>query len=333
MPMPTWLSRLELDLIRTQRKKGGKTYESARKRNKKQGASEGGKVEGKEERTEGKEGGADEGKVESTKQPVEGKEQAYPSMLQPEPVTFVPTLHDLYPAGPPPSDFSIPKKKKKLHPKLKELKGELPTEQSFERRHIKNARLGEILEPIRKARGNETFTHFGPKSPINKHVKKILTSTGKYKEAVLLSKSKDGSSKAIIDQALKEHPLPLSKDIVLSPKKWNVAHSNVEPVGWFNPFADRFPNQVNVGSGRDFTRVPGKFNNVSKEDREENFRMWLIEKKKAKHLQKLNKTNDQEDALRDSQGLTPSERRGDVALSQNVKALIEEKNKNAKEVR
>ena len=93
---------------------------------------------------------------------------------------------------------------------------------------------------------------FGPKSPTNRHLRKVLGST-------LSSQGGGGISSEQVTRALKEIPYPLSRDVILSPKKWTVAHNDVEPVGWYNPFADRFPNQINVGKGRDFTRVPAKF--------------------------------------------------------------------------
>ena len=52
-----------------------------------------------------------------------------------------------------------------------------------------------------------------------------------------------------------------------------------EHTGWYDPFADRFPDQSNTGNGRDFVRVPAKFPNVSQADRDANFSIWLSEKK------------------------------------------------------
>ena len=91
--------------------------------------------------------------------------------------------------------------------------------------------------------------------------------------------------------------------------------------GWFDPFADRFPDQSNTGNGRgkfhrfpslhhcccpmrgtcrlievvgpsllgilsDFTRVPAKFPGVTQEDRDMNFQLWLKEKKEMSKLAK-----------------------------------------------
>ena len=118
----------------------------------------------------------------------------------------------------------------------------------FDRVHLHSARLGELLVPVRIAR-TESEPLFGPKSPTNRHLRKVLGS----------SSAQGTISSEQVARALKETPYPLSRDVILSPKKWKVAHNDVEPVGWYNPFADRFPNQINVGKGRDFTRVPAKF--------------------------------------------------------------------------
>jgi hypothetical protein len=163
-------------------------------------------------------------------------------MLQPQPqTTTVKTLHDLYPPQPPHSDFALPPQKKKLHPLLKTLKGTLPSNRDFDRMHLQNARLGELLLPIRKARtmeravapgnasggrgGSVAGLNFGPASPTNKHLKKVLMASGNYEQALVQQaqpRQEDAMEETLVQTALKQYPLPLSKDLVLSPKKWKI---------------------------------------------------------------------------------------------------------------
>jgi hypothetical protein len=119
---------------------------------------------------------------------------------------------------------------------------------------------------------------------------------------------------------------------VLSPKTWKIAGRTVEPLGWFDPFADRFPDMENSGKGRDFTRVPAKFPNITQAQRDENFRLWLDEKNQrtrdSRALQRERAQSGGDDFFSDSvgrssggfgadtggvgaDGLTPAQRRGD----------------------
>ena len=146
----------------------------------------------------------------------------------------------------------------------------------FERQHVQNARLGELLVPVRKARSAQPTLNNSASTP----------AVGATVPGTPAAASGDGTVRPSSAFAATRHvagldrtaPQPLSRDIVLSPKKWKLAGRNVEPLGWFDPFADRFPNMENAGAGRDFTRVPAKFPEVSKAERDENFQLWLDEK-------------------------------------------------------
>ena len=231
MHNPIWLSRLELDLVRSKRKKS-KSYARVRKSNKDKKTTKTDPVDNSN--TTAATAAAADATTTTT--------DTYPSMLQPQPQTTVKTLHDLYPPQPPHSDFALPPQKKKLHPLLKTLKGTLPSNRDFDRMHLQNARLGEILVPVRKARtteravapgnpsggrgGSVAGLNFGPASPTNKHLKKVLMASGNYEQALVQQRAQrrqdDAMEETLVQAALKQYPLPLSKDLVLSPKKWKI---------------------------------------------------------------------------------------------------------------
>ena len=145
----------------------------------------------------------------------------------------------------------------------------------FERQHLQNARMGELLMPVRQARRAALATPASAAAVANLPAD-AADGTGGAGADVTRPSSAFAATRHVSRNRKK--PQAISRDIVLSPKKWKLAGRNVEPLGWFDPFADRFPNMENAGAGRDFTRVPAKFPNVTQAERDENFRLWLKEK-------------------------------------------------------
>jgi hypothetical protein len=303
MPTPTWLSRLELDLVKARRmsKRRRKRQTSSSSMSGAVATSEKEEMIGGTEPPLSAAGASDAAETTTT---------TIAAAATPSPVKITGTGSTAAAAADDASteDASTPLLSVSKDPR-------------FDRVHLHNARLGELLVPVRIAR-TESEPLFGPKSPTNRHLRKVLGSSVKTAEAEQVAR------------ALKENPYPLSRDVILSPKKWKVAHNDVEPVGWYNPFADRFPNQINVGRGRDFTRVPAKFPGLTKADREANFVAWLKEKKEQREANRRSGRQQKEDlghgpngaeVVRDHQGLTPAERRGDVELTDEVKKLLKEK--------
>ena len=237
MPTPTWLSRLELDLVNSRTKRRRKL-----KRTKPTTTTvvPPGPVPAPPVTIQQQDKEKEKEKEEDTKTTTSNTLLVPTSSITADikdnelyqPVQDSPSI---------PSDFApspASKKKRPPHPKLATLlKKELPKEKSFQRKHLQSARLGELLLPVRTAR-KESAGHslFGPHSPINRTLRKTfsmnggdlkLKKNGEKKEDTQKRRPATASeySRADKEQVLKENPLPLSRDIILSPKKWSMATS------------------------------------------------------------------------------------------------------------
>ena len=154
--LPTWLSRLELDLVRSRNKR-------KRKRRKKTTTT-------------------------TTTQP---NDPITTTTTTPTPTTIPPTtikdneINPVILTQPHPSDFDQTGKGIKfkhtpipitdINPKIKDLKLSPTTsttlsQPNFNRIHFQNARLGELLVPVRLARQG-SLPVFGPKSPVNRNLR------------------------------------------------------------------------------------------------------------------------------------------------------------------